>query len=54
MRDSMTTAEVQVEPFHPKPGNGGHPYPLTTMLRIYFMQNWYNISDQAMKEVKAE
>ncbi|CUB06683.1 hypothetical protein Ga0061065_1216 [Marinomonas fungiae] len=33
--------EDQIEPFYPKAGNGRRPYPLSTMLRIHFMQNWY-------------
>ena len=42
--------EAQIEPFYPKPGNGRRPYPLATMLRIHFMQNWYNMSDPAMED----
>src|SRR3546814_13045180 len=26
------------------------PYPIETMLRIHFMQQWFNLSDQAMEE----
>ena len=35
--------EAQIEPFYPKAGNGRRPYPLSTMLRIHFMQNWYSM-----------
>lgn len=34
-----------IEPYYPKAGNGTQPKPLTWMLRIYFMQNWFNLSD---------
>ena len=46
--------EAQIEPFYPKPGNGRRPYPLATMLRIHFMQNWYNMSDPAMEDALYE
>src|SRR5690606_14277884 len=39
-----------VEPHYPKPGNGRRPYPLEVMLRIHFMQQWFNLSDPAMEE----
>ncbi len=41
-----------VEPFAPKPGaKGGRPaFPLQTMLRIHFMQQWFGLSDPAMEE----
>ena len=26
------------------------PYPLETMLRIHCMQQWYNLSDEAMED----
>ncbi|MCO3701941.1 IS5 family transposase, partial [Pseudomonas aeruginosa] len=31
-------------------GIGRPPYPLETMLRIYFMQLWFSLSDPAMEE----
>ena len=34
-----------VEPHYPKAGNGTQPKPMEQMLRIYFMQNWFNLSD---------
>jgi IS5 family transposase len=34
-----------IEPHYPKAGNGTQPKPLEQMLRIYFMQNWFNLSD---------
>ena len=39
-----------VDPHYPKPGKGRPPYPLETMLRIYFMQLWFSLSDPAMEE----
>jgi IS5 family transposase len=29
---------------------GRQPYPLATMLRIHFLQQWYALSDPAMEE----
>lgn len=34
-----------IEPHYPKPGNGRQPMPLERMLRVYFMQQWFNLSD---------
>lgn len=34
-----------IEPHYPKAGNGRQPLPLERMLRIYFMQQWFNLSD---------
>ena len=34
-----------IEPYYPKAGNGRRPYPLVVMLRIYFLQQWYQLSD---------
>ena len=39
-----------IEPVYPKAGNGRRPYELPTMLRIHFMQQWFNYSDAAMEE----
>lgn len=41
--------EAVIEPYYPKQGNGRRPYPLTTMLRIHCLQQWYNLSDPAME-----
>jgi IS5 family transposase len=46
--------EALIEPFYPKVGNGRRPYPLSTMLRIHFMQNWYNMGDPAMEDALYE
>jgi len=34
-----------IEPHYPKAGHGTQPKPMEQMLRIYFMQNWFNLSD---------
>lgn len=36
--------------YYPKPGRGRRPIPAETMLRIYFMQQWYGLSDPAMED----
>jgi IS5 family transposase len=36
---------ARIEPHYPKAGNGTQPKPLERMLRIYFMQQWVNLSD---------
>lgn len=42
--------EAAIDPFYPKAGNGRRPYPLSSMLRIYCLQQWYALSDPAMEE----
>jgi transposase, IS5 family len=39
-----------VEPQYPKPGNGRPPVGVERMLRIYFLQQWFNLSDPAVEE----
>jgi transposase, IS5 family len=39
-----------VEPVYPKPGNGRPPIGLERMLRIYFLQQWFSLSDPAVEE----
>ena len=43
-----------IEPFYPLAGRGRHPYPLSTMLRVHLMQNWFGLSDPAMEEALYE
>lgn len=38
-----------IEPYYPKAGQGRRPYPLMTMLRIHCLQQWYSLSDPAMR-----
>ena len=39
-----------VSKHYPKAGNGRQPMPLERMLRIYFMQQWYGLSDPGMED----
>mgnify|MGYP001579076983 CR=1 FL=1 len=39
-----------IEPHYPRAGNGTQPMPLERMLRIHFMQQWFNLSDPAMED----
>jgi len=39
-----------VEPHYPKAGNGRPPQPLETMLRIHFLQQFFNLSDPAAED----
>lgn len=39
-----------VEPHYPRAGNGRPPMQLETMLRIYFLQIWFNLSDPGAEE----
>jgi len=44
-----------IEPHYPKSGRRGRPpMALATMLRIYFMQQWYALSDPAMEDALYE
>ena len=45
-------AELQalVEPHYPKAGNGRRPVRLSIMLRTYFMQQWFDLSDPGVEE----
>src|SRR5580700_649848 len=39
-----------IEPHYPKAGNGRRPVGVERMLRIYFLQQWFNLSDPAVEE----
>jgi len=39
-----------VKKYYPVAGNGRQPMPIERMLRIYFMQQWYGLSDPAMED----
>lgn len=39
-----------IEPYYPKPGNGRPPVGVERMLRLYFLQQWFNLSDPAVEE----
>ena len=42
--------QALVEPHYPKAGNGRRPVGLRIMLRTYFMQQWFNLSDPGVEE----
>ena len=39
-----------IEPHYPKAGNGRPPVGLARMLRMYFVQHWFNLADEACEE----
>jgi len=39
-----------IEPHYRKAGNGRRPVGLERMLRIYFLQQWFNLADPAVEE----
>ena len=39
-----------IKRYYPKAGNGHPPLGLEKMLRIYFLQQWFNLSDPAMAD----
>jgi IS5 family transposase len=39
-----------IEPVYPKPGNGRPSVGVERMLRIYFLPQWFNLSDPAVEE----
>ena len=39
-----------VAPHYPQPGKGRPPVGVERMLRIYFLQQWFNLSDPAVEE----
>ena len=40
-----------VLPHYPKAGNGRRPLPLETMLRVYFLQQWFDLSDPSAEDM---
>jgi IS5 family transposase len=46
--------EALVEPHYPKAGNGRRPVGLQIMLRTYFMQQWFDLSDPGVEEALYE
>lgn len=50
-----TAFEAIIEPYYPKAGKrGGQPIGLSVMLRIYLMQQWFNLSDPMMEDALYE
>ena len=43
-----------IEPHYPKAGKGRHPVGIERMLRIHFLQQWYNLSDPSVEEALYE
>jgi transposase, IS5 family len=43
-----------IEPHYPKAGRGRPPVPLERMLRIHFLQHWFNLSDPGVEEALYE
>ena len=52
MEQAVPWAELYslVEPRYPKAGNGRQPVGLPIMLRVYFLQHWFNLSDPGAEE----
>ena len=44
----------QIKPYYPQAGKGRVPCPLESMLRMYWVQIFYNISDPAMEDMLYE
>jgi IS5 family transposase len=47
-----SSLEAIIEPHYPKvgPQGGRRPFPIAVMLRIYCLQQWYNLSDPGAEE----
>jgi transposase, IS5 family len=43
-----------IEPHYPKAGNGRPPIVLEKMLRLHFLQHWFNLSDPALEDALYE
>jgi len=41
---------AEIEPFYPKAGNGRLPVGLEPMLRMYLLQQWFNLADPAVED----
>jgi transposase, IS5 family len=46
--------EALIEPHYPKGENGRPPVGLSIMLRVYFLQQWFNLSDPGAEEALYE
>jgi IS5 family transposase len=46
--------ETLIEPYYPKAGNGRQPVGLSIMLRVYFLQQWFNLSDPGAEDALYE
>jgi IS5 family transposase len=56
MEQVVPWADLQalVEPHYPKGENGRPPVGLSIMLRVYFVQQWFNLSDPGAEEALYE
>jgi transposase, IS5 family len=56
MEQVVPWAELQalIEPHYPKGENGRPPVGLSIMLRVYFVQQWFNLSDPGAEEALYE
>src|SRR6202795_4898391 len=56
MEQIVPWAELQavVEPHYPKGENGRPPVGLSIMLRVYFLQQWFNLSDPGAEDALYE
>lgn len=56
MQQIIPWAELQalVEPHYPKGENGRPPVGLSIMLRVYFLQQWFNLSDPGAEDALYE
>ncbi len=52
MESIVPWSELQalIEPHYPKAGNGRQPVGLSIMLRTYFLQQWFNLSDPGVED----
>jgi len=46
--------EAVIEPHYPKAGNGRQPVGLSIMLRVYFLQQWFKLSDPGAEDALYE
>jgi IS5 family transposase len=46
--------EALIEPHYPKAGNGRQPVGLSIMLRVYFLQQWFSLSDPGAEDALYE
>jgi IS5 family transposase len=46
--------EALIEPHYPQAGNGRQPVGLSIMLRVYFLQQWFNLSDPGAEDALYE
>jgi hypothetical protein len=46
--------EALIVPYYPKAGKGRQPVGLGIMLRIYFLQHWFNLSDPGAEDALYE